>query len=136
MTQITCDGTRSSSLNCSAQDSAYRARGARQLVPGCRTLLANEQVLANGICERSGDIVERRNLEQWFFRITAYAEELLDALDGLDWPERARPCSETGSGGQKAPSSAWPSSPAGERDRGLHDPAGHELRHDLRGARS
>ncbi len=53
-------------------------------------MLANEQVLADGTCERSGDIVERRNLEQWFFRITDYAEELLDALDGLDWPERVK----------------------------------------------
>src|ERR1019366_3602731 len=36
------------------------------------------------------DVVVRRNLEQWFFRITDYAEELLDALDGLDWPERVK----------------------------------------------
>ena len=55
--------------------------------PGCHTVLANEQVLPDGTCERSGDVVERRNLEQWFLRITRYAEELLDALDGLDWPE-------------------------------------------------
>ena len=47
-------------------------------------------MLADGTCERSGDLVIRRDLEQWFFRITSYVEELLDALDGLDWPERVK----------------------------------------------
>ncbi len=69
---------------------AYRAEAPVNWCPGCHTVLANEQVLADGTCERSGDVVERRNLEQWFFRITDYAEELLDALDGLDWPERVK----------------------------------------------
>src|SRR5207248_908800 len=58
--------------------------------PGCQTVLANEQVLADGTCERSGDVVTKRDLEQWFFRITDYADELLDDLDGLDWPERVK----------------------------------------------
>ena len=53
-------------------------------------MLANEQVLADGTCERSGDVVVRRNLEQWFFKITDYADELLDGLDGLEWPERVK----------------------------------------------
>ncbi len=69
---------------------AYRAEAPVNWCPGCQTVLANEQVLSDGTCERSGDVVERRNLEQWFFRITHYAEELLDALDGLDWPERVK----------------------------------------------
>jgi len=69
---------------------AYRAEAPVNWCPGCHTVLANEQVLSDGTCERSGDVVERRNLEQWFFRITNYAEELLDALDGLDWPERVK----------------------------------------------
>ena len=64
---------------------AYRAEAAANWCPGCRTVLANEQVL-DGLCERSDDPVERRFLTQWFFRITDYAEELLD-FDGLDWPE-------------------------------------------------
>src|SRR5205085_7869110 len=58
--------------------------------PGCQTVLANEQVLADGTCERSGDVVEKRDLEQWFFRITKYADELLEDLDGLGWPERVK----------------------------------------------
>jgi leucyl-tRNA synthetase len=53
-------------------------------------VLANEQVLADGTCERSGDLVIRKDLEQWFFKITDYADELLDDLNGLDWPERVK----------------------------------------------
>ena len=50
---------------------------------------ANEQVHADGTCDRSGDLVIRKNLEQWFFRITDYADELLDEMDLLEqWPER------------------------------------------------
>src|SRR5271169_4114812 len=69
---------------------AYRATAPVNWCPGCQTVLANEQVLADGTCERSGDVVERRLLEQWFLKITDYADELLDALDGLDWPERVK----------------------------------------------
>ena len=69
---------------------AYRALAPVNWCPGCQTVLANEQVLADGTCERSGDLVIKRDLEQWFFRITQYADELLEALDGLEWPERAK----------------------------------------------
>ena len=65
---------------------AYRAEAAANWCPGCQTVLANEQVL-DGRCERSDDVVERRFLTQWFFRITDYADELL-RFDGLEWPER------------------------------------------------
>jgi leucyl-tRNA synthetase len=66
---------------------AYRANAPVNWCPGCQTVLANEQVV-DGRCERSDDPVERRDLEQWFFRITDYAQQLLDDLDGLEWPER------------------------------------------------
>ena len=69
---------------------AYRKNAPVNWCPGCQTVLANEQVLADGTCERSGDLVVKRDLEQWFFRITAYADELLTALDDLDWPERVK----------------------------------------------
>ncbi|MHB1503269.1 MAG: leucine--tRNA ligase [Acidimicrobiales bacterium] len=69
---------------------AYRAKAPVNWCPGCQTVLANEQVLADGTCERSGDLVTRRDLEQWFFRITAYADELLESLDDLEWPERVK----------------------------------------------
>jgi leucyl-tRNA synthetase len=69
---------------------AYRASAPVNWCPGCQTVLANEQVLPDGTCERSGDVVETRDLEQWFFRITDYADELLAGLDELDWPERVK----------------------------------------------
>ena len=53
-------------------------------------MLANEQVLPDGTCERSGDLVYKRDLEQWFFRITNYADQLLEGLDDLEWPERVK----------------------------------------------
>jgi leucyl-tRNA synthetase len=69
---------------------AYRASAPVNWCPGCQTVLANEQVRADGTCDRSGDLVETRDLEQWFFRITRYAEELLSGLDDLEWPERVK----------------------------------------------
>jgi len=70
---------------------AYRKKSKVNWCPECATVLANEQVIA-GRCWRHEDtIVEQRDLVQWFFRITAYAQELLDGLDKLDgWPEKVR----------------------------------------------
>ena len=69
---------------------AYRANAPVNWCPGCKTVLANEQVLADGTCERSGDVVTKRDLEQWFLSITKYADELLAGLDELDWPDRVK----------------------------------------------
>ncbi|MCY3787046.1 MAG: leucine--tRNA ligase [bacterium] len=69
---------------------AYRAEAPVNWCPGCQTVLANEQVLPDGACERSGDPVEHRELAQWFFGITAYAQRLLDDTEGIDWPERVK----------------------------------------------
>ena len=69
---------------------AYRANAPVNWCPGCQTVLANEQVLPDGTCERSGDLVTKRDLEQWFLRITDYADQLLDDLDTLDWPDRVK----------------------------------------------
>jgi leucyl-tRNA synthetase len=68
---------------------AYRKKAPVNWCPGCRTVLANEQVI-EGRCERSDDLVEIRDLTQWFFRITDYAERLLAGLEGLDWPDRVK----------------------------------------------
>ena len=68
----------------------YRDNAPVNWCPGCQTVLANEQVLGDGTCERSGDLVERRDMEQWFYRITDYAQELLDDLNTLDWPEKVK----------------------------------------------
>ena len=67
---------------------AYRRRSSVNWCPKDQTVLANEQVVDGG-CWRCGTPVETRDLEQWFFRITAYADELLDATSGLTmWPEK------------------------------------------------
>jgi leucyl-tRNA synthetase len=70
---------------------AYRKKSKVNWCPKCATVLANEQVI-QGCCWRHEDtLVEQRDLTQWFFRITKYADELLDGLDNLDgWPEKVR----------------------------------------------
>ena len=66
---------------------AYRAYAPANWCPSCNTVLANEQVVEDGRCERCGAPVARRDLNQWFFRITRYADELLDHSK-IDWPEK------------------------------------------------
>lgn len=68
---------------------AYRKEAPVNWCPSCNTVLANEQVV-DGACERCNSIVVRKNLTQWFFKITEYAEELLSGLDNLDWPEKTK----------------------------------------------
>jgi leucyl-tRNA synthetase len=72
------------------QGLAYRKEAAVKWCPKDQTVLANEQVDAEGRCERCGSLVEVRQLEQWFFRITDYAERLLTDLDQIDWPEHVK----------------------------------------------
>jgi leucyl-tRNA synthetase len=66
---------------------AYRKGAPVKWCPNDQTVLANEQVLPDGTCERCGALVESRVMEQWFFRITDYADALLDDLETVDWPE-------------------------------------------------
>ena len=66
---------------------AYRAYAPANWCPSCNTVLANEQVVDGGHCERCGTLVTHRDLNQWFFRITRYADELLD-YSQIDWPEK------------------------------------------------
>lgn len=68
---------------------AYRDKAPVNWCPHCQTVLANEQVVGDGFCERCGAAVIRRDLEQWFFRITKYADELMEYGD-IDWPERIK----------------------------------------------
>ncbi len=68
---------------------AYRGKAPVNWCPHCQTVLANEQVVEGGFCERCGTAVTQRDLEQWFFRITKYADELMQH-DGIDWPERIK----------------------------------------------
>ena len=68
---------------------AYRQEAAVNWCPKDATVLANEQVI-DGRCERCGTVVERRELEQWFFKITDYADRLLAGLDEIDWPAHVK----------------------------------------------
>ena len=97
---------------------AYRETAVVNWDPVDQTVLANEQVI-DGCGWRSGAPVERREIPQWFLRITAYADELLDELDRMDWlaGRRSRPCSATGSAAPKGSRSAlrWPTGRATSR---------------------
>ena len=122
---------------------AYRKKAPVNWCPGCQTVLANEQVLADGTCERSGDKVEKRDLEQWFFKITDYAQQLLDDIDDLDWPERVKTMQRNWIGRSEgaefdlavcdAAGEPIDGAPVGSR---VHHSSGYELRNDLRGARA
>ena len=68
---------------------AYRKEALINWCPSCGTVLANEQVI-DGACERCSTVVLRKNMTQWFLKITDYAEELLSGVDALDWPEKTK----------------------------------------------
>ena len=68
---------------------AYKKEAPVNWCDNCKTVLANEQVIG-GKCERCSSEVKRKKLAQWFFKITDYAEELLEGLDKIDWPESTK----------------------------------------------
>lgn len=68
---------------------AYRAKAQVNFCPKCKTVLSDEQVIDDK-CERCGTVVEKKELEQWFFRITKYAERLLANLEKLDWAQKVK----------------------------------------------
>lgn len=68
---------------------AYQKESYQWWCPVDQTVLANEQV-ENGKCWRCGHEVEKKKMKQWFFKITAYADELLDEIDNLDWPDKIK----------------------------------------------
>ncbi|MCA9365575.1 leucine--tRNA ligase [Candidatus Kaiserbacteria bacterium] len=69
---------------------AYRGKGIVNWCPGCNTVIANEQVLSDGTCERCSNEIEKREMPQWMLRITNYADRLVDDLDDLNWPEHIK----------------------------------------------
>ncbi|KKU88385.1 MAG: Leucine-tRNA ligase [Candidatus Gottesmanbacteria bacterium GW2011_GWA2_47_9] len=71
------------------QGLAYKAESPVNWCTGCQTVIANEQVIESH-CERCDSEVESRKIEQWFFRITDYADRLIEDLEGLDWPESTK----------------------------------------------
>ncbi|MBI1937821.1 MAG: leucine--tRNA ligase [Ignavibacteriales bacterium] len=72
------------------QGKAYRKNAPVNWCPSCQTVLAREQVLSDGTCERCGTTVIQKALTQWFFKITDYVDELLDGLNKIDWPEKTK----------------------------------------------
>ena len=68
---------------------AYRKKAPVNFCPSCKTVLADEQV-EDGSCERCSSVVEKRDLDQWFFRITKYADRLLNNLIQIDWTEKVK----------------------------------------------
>ena len=68
---------------------AYQKDGLVNWCPNDKTVLANEQVV-NGECDRCGTTVERKNLKQWYFKTTAFADALIDDLDSIDWPDKIK----------------------------------------------
>jgi leucyl-tRNA synthetase len=68
---------------------AYRAEAAVNWCPSCQTVLANEQVIETR-CERCSSLVEKKFLTQWFLRITSYADQLLEGLERINWPEKTK----------------------------------------------
>ena len=115
---------------------AYRKQAPVNWCPGCRTVLANEQVV-DGRCERSGDAVEIRDLTQWFFRITDYAERLLAGLDALPhWPDRVKTMQRNWIGRSEGAEIRFEVEGLRRAGHGLHDAARHALRRDVSGARA
>jgi len=112
-------------------DWAYRKKSRVNWCPQCATVLANEQVVG-GMCWRhENQPVEQRELEQWFLRITKYADELLRDLDKLsDGRKKSASCSRTGLDAAKArwSISLWRNGRAGRID---HHRVHHARRHDL-----
>jgi leucyl-tRNA synthetase len=96
----------------------YRKKSKVNWCPECATVLANEQVV-DGCCWRHEDtIVEQRDLEQWFFRITAYADELLAGLDKLEgWPEKVRTMQRNWIGRSEGTEVDFTLEPTGEKIR-------------------
>jgi leucyl-tRNA synthetase len=71
-------------------DIAYRGSGVVNWCPHDHTVIANEQVLADGTCERCGNMIEKREMPQWMLRITDFADELIDGLETVDWPDHIK----------------------------------------------
>ena len=119
---------------------AYRKSSKVNWDPVDQTVLANEQVI-DGRGWRSGALVEQRELTQWFFKITDYAEELLERLDTLDkWPEKVRLMQANWIGRSEGLLVRWAldkkTAPKGyQRTRGLYDAARHAVRRVVHGDR-
>ncbi|MDP3983251.1 MAG: class I tRNA ligase family protein, partial [bacterium] len=85
---------------------AYRGKAMVNWCPSCKTVLADEQVEA-GVCERCKNEVERREMEQWFFKITNYADKLLENIEKIDWPNKIKSAQRQWIGRSQGVEIAW-----------------------------
>ena len=115
---------------------AYKREAPVNWCPKDRTVLANEQV-EDGRCWRCQSLVERRNLSQWFLRITEYADRLLASIDRLDgWPEKIRAMQRNWIGRSEGVTFTFDVEDIDETHRRLHDARRHALRRDVSRARA
>ena len=112
---------------------AYVSEAPVNWCPGLGTVLANEEVTAEGRSERGNFPVFKRNLRQWMMRITAYADRLVDDLDRIEWPDKIKTMQRNWIGRSHRRRASGSPTDAG-RPRGLHHAAGHDLRRDVHGA--
>ena len=114
---------------------AYRRRSTVNWCPVDNTVLANEQVV-DGACWRCGTIVEQKDLEQWFFSITAYADDLLGSAEGLSqWPEKVLTMQRNWIGRSEGARVWYRAGGPARQHRSVHDAHRHDLRRDVRDAR-
>ena len=114
---------------------AYRKMSPVDFCPNCNTTLAREQVWGDDRhCERCGTPVIKKDLDQWFFRTTKYADELLN-YEGMDWPERVRTL-QTNWIGRSEGAMVTFKTEAGDQLGSLHHPTGYPVGSDLHGALS
>lgn len=69
---------------------AYKGKAMVNWCPSCKTVLADEQVVGEGVCERCGTKVEKREMSSWFFKITKYSDRLLSNIEKIEWPEKIK----------------------------------------------
>ena len=113
---------------------AYRKEAPVDWCPSCNTTLAREQVQGEDRhCERCGTPVIKKRLAQWFFRITNYADELLD-FSKIDWPERVRTLQTNWIGRSEGAEVVFQAPAGGRSDPDLHHPARHAVGRHLHGA--
>ncbi len=114
---------------------AYRKASFVNWCPNDQTVLANEQVV-QGRCERCGFEVTKRELTQWYFKTTEYAQRLLDDMDQLQWPEEILLQQRNWIGRSEGAFTGLRGRGPRRADQGLHHPAGHAVRRHLPGRRA
>ena len=110
---------------------AYRSEAAVKWCPNDQTVLANEQVDATAAASAAAPQVEVSQLEQWFFRITDYAERLLGDLDTIDWPEHVKTMQRNWIGRSEGAEVTFRCEELGDRLPRLHHPPRHAVWRDL-----